>query len=98
MVDYSGLKRINATADTTWSDDRETMASMADRAYVFMLWLRQRPEKEVAVATHSAFLFVLVNAIIDTGMQADGLSSWFMTGELRSLVVSYKDNVDASSN
>ena len=92
MVDYSGLKNINATADMAWSDTRESMASMADRAYEFMLWLRDRPEKEVAVATHSAFLFVLVNSVIDTGMRADGMSSWFMTGELRSLVVSYDDS------
>jgi len=91
MVDYSNVVQITAELDGTWSDEREPMAAMVDRAYGFMLWLRDRPEREVAVATHSGFLFALVNAVIDTGDLAEGLSSWFMTGELRSLAVTFED-------
>lgn len=91
VVDYSNVRRISTAADETWSDTRETMNSMADRAYDFMVWVRSRPEKEIAVASHSAFLFVLVNSVIDTGSLAEGVSAWFMTGEMRSLVVTYHD-------
>ena len=45
-----------------------------------MRWVRARPESEIIVATHSAWLFTLLNTVIEAD-SAD-LSSWFLTGEL----------------
>ena len=54
-----------------------------------MRWVRDRPESEIIVATHSAWLFTLLNTVIES----DGadLASWFLTGELRSVIVSFED-------
>jgi hypothetical protein len=54
-----------------------------------MRWVRARPESEIIVATHSAWLFTLLNTVIEAD-SAD-LASWFLTGELRSVIVSFED-------
>lgn len=76
--------------DNFWTPTRETARSVSDRGYEFLLWLRARRERQVAVATHSAWLFTLLN----TCLACDDLelASWFMTGELRSLVLEYEDS------
>ena len=70
-------------------DERESARSVSDRGYDFMRWVRARPESEIIVATHSAWLFTLLNTVIES----DGadLASWFLTGELRSVIVSFED-------
>jgi len=88
-------------------DRRESARSVSDRAYSFMLWLRDRGEREIAVATHSAWLFTLLNTVVDC--RESDLSNWlppagnatsrrasrpglrFLTGELRSVIVSFTD-------
>uniref|UniRef100_A0A061R0P8 Phosphoglycerate mutase-like protein n=1 Tax=Tetraselmis sp. GSL018 TaxID=582737 RepID=A0A061R0P8_9CHLO len=90
MVDYSFINNISMEKDEDWSDSREQLSSVAERGYDFLLWLRSRPEQEVAIATHSAFLFVLLNAVVDTGQLAEGLSSWFLTGEMRSVIITFE--------
>jgi len=71
------------------AEKREPARSVSDRGYDSMRWVRERPEKEILVATHSAWLFTLLNTVIEA--ESADLSSWFLTGELRSVIVSFED-------
>lgn len=93
-VDWS---LIDTESSPCWHDDRrESPAEIAERLVAFMRWLRARPEKEIAVASHSAVLFCLLqsglfkvtetNNLTAHGTKAD---SWFITGELRSFQVTW---------
>ena len=63
---------------------RESQAALAERGYAFLAWLRSREEGEVAVGTHSAFLFALLNAaVVADDEPGTGLRAWFAAGELR---------------
>lgn len=42
--------------DTVWAEEREPDSHVHDRAMQFLQWLAKRPEREVAVVTHSSFL------------------------------------------
>eukprot|EP01062_Namystynia_karyoxenos_P066605 TRINITY_DN60510_c0_g1_i1.p1 TRINITY_DN60510_c0_g1~~TRINITY_DN60510_c0_g1_i1.p1 ORF type:complete len:288 (+),score=125.51 TRINITY_DN60510_c0_g1_i1:82-864(+) len=83
-VDASTL----APKDPVWTEDRETKAAVAERGRRFMAWLKGRSEKSIAVASHSAFLFVLTNSVIDCSVD-DKLSLWWATGELRTLRIAW---------
>eukprot|EP00457_Paulinella_chromatophora_P007089 gb/GEZN01007109.1/.p1 GENE.gb/GEZN01007109.1/~~gb/GEZN01007109.1/.p1 ORF type:complete len:493 (-),score=106.77 gb/GEZN01007109.1/:100-1548(-) len=64
---------------------------MADRAYEFLLWLRHQPDKQVAVVAHCGILFVLLNTAVTC--QDPELTQWFSTGELRTVVMEFVDQV-----
>ncbi|CAE7727180.1 unnamed protein product [Symbiodinium microadriaticum] len=66
----------------------ESDLEVAERAYDFMLWLRNRSETEIVVSTHSAWLFSLFNAVLKCDDPA--LSEWFVNGEMRSVVVNFQ--------
>jgi len=51
------LKRSND--DIFWSEERESFEEIEQRARDFVEWLRNRPEKTVAVVTHNDFLQVI---------------------------------------
>lgn len=88
MVDWS---LVANEEDTIYSDtEAEPWRAVSDRGYEFLLWLRARPEKEVAVATHSAWLFALMNTVVEC--TDPSLAEWFMTGELRSMVFEFVDS------
>lgn len=91
MVDYTTMSIMDE--DPTWKiDEREKPLELASRGYDFLLWLRSRPESDIVVATHSAWLFALLNAVIDC--DDDALKGWFATGEIRSLVLRFEDCKD----
>ena len=46
---------------------------------------------KVAVATHSAWLFTLLNSCVDCADPQ--LAAWFLTGELRTVILSFEDYV-----
>lgn len=76
--------------DPLWKEDvRESLTELADRGYAFLMWLRSRPEADIAVATHSTFLFALLNAAMRC--EDEKLAAWFQTGEMRSLVLKFED-------
>lgn len=52
--------------------------------------MRNRPEKEIAIVCHSAYLFTLLNAVMD--IEEEELRSWFLTSEVRSLKVTFSDS------
>ena len=76
--------------DTLWDPhQRENGASKSDRIYQFLVdFVAQRPEQELAVVGHSAWLFHMCNAVVDCGEDTD-LTSWFLTSEVRSMRISF---------
>jgi broad specificity phosphatase PhoE len=79
MVDFSLLE---TEEDTIFLEDRrETKMEVADRIYKFMEWLATRPEKHVAIASHSGWLLTVFNANCQC---EESLKGWFQTGEMRS--------------
>ncbi|CAE7214391.1 PGM [Symbiodinium pilosum] len=66
----------------------ESDMEVAQRAYDFMLWLRNRTETEIVVSTHSAWLFSLFNAVLKC--DDPELSEWFQNGEMRSVAVDFE--------
>ena len=70
---------------------RESQAALAERGYAFLAWLRSRDEGEVAVGTHSAFLFALLNAaVVADDEPGTGWRAWFAAGELRSTWIRFE--------
>merc|ERR1719433_2443785 len=90
-VDYSLMP---ADADEYFQPDvRETTDVLAKRAYQFLEWLRTRDESEIAVGTHSAFLFAMLNVAVvtDDEEKGTGLAAWFAAGEMRSAWMWFED-------
>lgn len=82
------LGALSSESDPLWHDTRrEPPEEVCARAHALLLWLRARPESELAVVTHSAFLFVLLNAVVQSGSvpPGEGVRAWFATGELRTV-------------
>jgi len=81
-VDYS---LVVDEDDPFWGDGltRETDESLALRGADFMRWIRDRPERSIAVATHSQFLFTLFNTVLCVDKEQD--RTWFGTGEMRTM-------------
>lgn len=92
QLDFSEL--AGPELDELWSPTvREAPAAVCERAHALLLALRARPEREVAIATHSAFLFSLLNGVLEAdGLpEGEGVRSWFATGELRTICVMFED-------
>eukprot|EP00434_Breviolum_minutum_P030248 symbB.v1.2.026754.t2/scaffold2681.1/size73127/3 len=79
-VDFSLIEEEDPLLSTM---HHETDLQVAQRAYDFMLWIRNRTEKEIVVSTHSAWLFNLFNAVLKC--DDPQLAEWFVNGELRSV-------------
>ncbi|KAJ1444217.1 histidine phosphatase superfamily [Pelagophyceae sp. CCMP2097] len=79
--------------DSLWTEQREPMRAVSDRGHDFLLWLHARPEAEIAVATHSAWLFTLLNTACVCAEPE--LATWFQTGEFRSLILEFDTRPDA---
>lgn len=65
------------------NDRRETKLEVGSRIYKFFEWLSGRPESNVAVVSHSGWLFTMLNACCEC--DDESLKSWFQTGEMRSV-------------
>eukprot|EP01065_Artemidia_motanka_P011709 TRINITY_DN16370_c0_g1_i1.p1 TRINITY_DN16370_c0_g1~~TRINITY_DN16370_c0_g1_i1.p1 ORF type:complete len:256 (+),score=46.50 TRINITY_DN16370_c0_g1_i1:127-894(+) len=70
--------------DVLWTEVRESKKELADRGASFMQWLKARPERNIAVVTHSAWLAALLNCVVDCSGCPE-YAAWFGTGELRSV-------------
>jgi broad specificity phosphatase PhoE len=91
MSDFPSVDFLDMTEeDTLWNPyQRESHQSKGERIYNFLVhFLLQRNESSIAVVTHSAWLFHALNAVIDCGDDLD-LSSWFLTGEIRSMKLTF---------
>jgi len=66
--------------ETLGLEQRETDEMIIARAHAFFEWLKDRPETNIAVVTHSAFLSVLFNEVVKC---SSDLSKWFDNCEMR---------------
>ncbi|XP_028775875.1 phosphoglycerate mutase-like protein 1 [Neltuma alba] len=87
-VDFS---LIDSNEDTSWKADvRETKEELAQRGFEFMNWLLTRKEKEIAVVTHSGFLFHTLNTYFGNDCHPvvkKEICKHFANCELRSMVI-----------
>ena len=87
--------------DVFYTDERESDEHCCDRAVRFLAWLNKRPEKCIAVVTHSSFLRHLFGQFGETlaSDDMDDLQRLAGNCELRSVVlcshgVKEKINID----
>lgn len=85
-VDFSAV----APTDELFTPTRETLVELSVRAGAFLQSLQQRPERQIAVVTHSSFLAALFNASVDT-RDAPALGEWFGTAEMRSVRLAFPE-------
>eukprot|EP00979_Chaetoceros_neogracilis_P018312 scaffold10570_cov290-Chaetoceros_neogracile.AAC.17 len=85
--------------DVFYSDDRESDEHCCERALKFLEWLNARPEKCIAVVTHSSFLRHLFGQFGDNlhGPDMDTLQRMAGNCELRSVVLCSHGNKDGKS-
>lgn len=85
FVDFSLLE---TDEDTLFQEDaRETKVQVGERVYQFMEWLYERTEDHVAVSSHSAWLLTVFNGVCQS--EENKLKEWFLTGEMRSVVLEF---------
>jgi len=96
VVDYSLMKSdVDDYGLPDWREDCETMSK---RAYEFVQWLWERKETEIAVGTHSSYLFALFNVTLVTDDEGGtGAAAFFATGEMRSVWLWLEDAREAES-
>jgi broad specificity phosphatase PhoE len=82
--------------DVFYGDERESDDHCCERAVMFLQWLNQRPEKCIAVVTHSSFLRHLFGQFGETLHYEDreGLQRLAGNCELRSIVLCSHGNKD----
>lgn len=92
------FSEIRHDEDAFYGDDRETDDHCCDRAVKFLEWLNQRPEKCIAVVTHSSFLRHLFGQFGDSLRQEDKDNLQRMAGncELRSIVLCSHGNKEGN--
>ncbi|KAL9238512.1 hypothetical protein vseg_012921 [Gypsophila vaccaria] len=87
--------QIESDEDVLWKADvRETKAEVRERGMKFMNWLSTRNEKEIAVVTHSAFLFHTLSQFGNDchPLIKDDMCKRFANCELRSMVIIDKNS------
>lgn len=94
-IDFSLIEN----EDILWKEDvRETDEELAERGMKFLKWLWTRSEKEIAIVSHSGFLFHTLSAFGNDCHQVvkDEICTHFANCELRSMV--FMDKSMASSD
>ena len=88
-IDFAAIEHDEDELWDAYGERRETLLEKSDRIYDFLTsYVMERPESEIAIVSHSAYLFTLLNAVMD--IEDEGLRSWFLTEEVRSLKVTYR--------
>ncbi|KAL7500711.1 hypothetical protein ACHAWT_008695 [Skeletonema menzelii] len=89
-IDFDDIEHDEDVLWDEYGDRRETLLEKSERIYQFLTeYVRSRPEKEIAIVCHSAYLFTLLNAVMD--IEEEELRSWFLTSEVRSLQMTFVD-------
>lgn len=87
QIDFTLL--LENEEDPLFCDDRrESKLEVGNRIYRFMEWLAERPERHVAVNSHSGWLLTLFNAVVRDDCDPK-LKAWFQTGEMRSVKLEF---------
>ena len=88
-IDFAAIEHDEDELWNAYGERRETLLEKSDRIYDFLTsYVMERPESEIAIVSHSAYLFTLLNAVMD--ITDEDLRSWFLTGEVRSLKVTFR--------
>jgi len=87
-IDFSLMKATADDQDTLWNPHaRESPKAISQRIYHFLTeFLRHRPEQELAVVGHSAWLFNMGHTVLKCD---DELRTWFGTSEIRSMQLKF---------
>ena len=90
FIDFSPIEHDE---DVLWDEygttRRETLLEKSKRIYEFLVdFVQEREEKEIAIVCHSAYLFTLLNAVMD--IEEEDLRYWFLTSEVRSMRVRFE--------
>ncbi len=84
---YVDFSLLESDEDRLFREEsRETKLEVGERVYSFMEWLSERTERHVAVSSHSAWLLTVFNGVCQSD---DRLKDWFLTGEMRSVVLEF---------
>ena len=90
-IDFTSIEHDEDVLWDNYGDRRETLLEKSERIYGFLgEFVRNRPEQEIAIVSHSAYLFTLMNAVMD--IEDEELRSWFLTSEVRSMKVTFEVN------
>ena len=90
-IDFSPIEHDEDVLWDNYGSRRETLLEKSERIYDFLAeYVMNRPEKEIAIVCHSAYLFTLLNAVMD--IEEDDLRYWFLTSEVRSMTVRFEAN------
>lgn len=78
--------------DTMWEPSVwESERHKGDRIYDFLVdFLADRPERNIAVVCHSAWLSHMCNAVLDCGGD-ENLTTWFDVSEIRSMRLTFSE-------
>ena len=81
------LEAMDDTVFNRWGKVRESDEAAIERTLDFLFWLKERPEDDLIVVTHSCWLCVAFNG----AMQCDSeeLQAWFDTAEIRSTLIEF---------
>lgn len=85
--DVAWNDHVAKTSDEDGMARRETTEDMSHRAYNFLVnFLHPRPEREIAVVGHSAWLLAMTGAVLDIGEEEEeDMTSMFGQAEMRSM-------------
>lgn len=93
-IDFSPIDHDEDVLWESYGEQRETLLEKSERIYEFLTdYVMNRPEKEIAIVCHSAYLFTLLNAVMD--IEDEDLRYWFLTSEVRSIKVRFQKNENA---
>jgi broad specificity phosphatase PhoE len=94
-IDFS---EVETEKDTWWNADiRETADHVQSRAKVFIKWLLDRKESQIAVVSHSTFIFNMLQLFGEdcSDVVKNELHQYFRNCEMRSFIIS--DRMSAST-
>ena len=90
-IDFSPIQHEEDVLWENYNGEGETLIEQSGRIYEFLTeFVATRPEKEIAIVCHSAYLFTLLNAVMD--IEEEELRSWFLTSEVRSIKMRFSKN------
>lgn len=88
-IDFDRTSFVSSDEDAMWTEQRELDADCTARGIAFVKWLAARPEREIAVVTHSSFLRHLFSQFGSNTVKEDqdALKRLAGNAELRSVVI-----------
>lgn len=90
-VDFSHVVHEDDVLWDSLQGQKESLLEQSERIYKFLTeFVAQRPEPEIAIVSHSAYLFTMLNAVVD--IQDEALKSWFLTSEVRTIQLQFAEN------